>query len=73
MGDKDFKWEELLEEFPEDDCRFAIVNFRFDTDETPPRHVSKMLFVYWVGPKSKVKSKMVYSFKTNNLKGDCPC
>ena len=37
-----------MAEFPEDEVRYAVIAYSFDTDETPSRHVTKTVVVKWV-------------------------
>lgn len=57
-----------MSQFHEEDCRWAVYDFEFQTKEMPPRNVNKIIFFHWVGSKTKLKDKMVYSTALAALK-----
>ena len=61
VGKRDASWEDFVNEFPKDDCIYAIYDFNYETNEVPKRKVSKIVYFYWAPEGSKIKAKMVYS------------
>lgn len=56
-GEKDATQEDFEAEFPSDEVRYAVRSFTFDTDENPPRHVTKTVIVKWVPDSLPAKQK----------------
>lgn len=46
---------------PSAEPRFAVFDYPYETDEKPPRHLSKLVFIGWSPDNSDVKLKMVYA------------
>ena len=58
----------MIEQLPEEDCRYCVVDLDYKTDDGRPQ--DKLLFVNWAPDSAPIKSKMVYastkeSFKRN--------
>jgi len=57
--------EKFITALPEDDCRYAVYDFEYDSGEGTR---NKIFFVYWASDKARVKSKMVYSTSKDALR-----
>ena len=54
------KYEEFLEQLPENDCRYAVYDFEFE--KSPGEGIrNKICFIVWVPDTSKVRQKMLYA------------
>lgn len=51
---------------PENDCRYAIFDMNFTTNDGRPGN--KLVFISWAPDTSKIKSKMVYAGSKDALK-----
>ena len=60
-GDSSTTWEEFVKLLPSNEPRFAVFDYPYVTDEKPPRHLSKLLFIGWSPDNSVVKEKMTYA------------
>ena len=56
-GDNSFA--SFVELLPENDCRFAVYDMEFETNDG--RQVNKLVLVAWSPDTAKIKAKMVYS------------
>ena len=66
QGARDATYESFLEHFPENDCRYAVYNVEYHTDEDGDR--SKIAFYLWAPDTAKTKSKMLYAGTKDTLK-----
>eukprot|EP00339_Tiarina_fusa_P029259 CAMPEP_0117049412 /NCGR_PEP_ID=MMETSP0472-20121206/34120_1 /TAXON_ID=693140 ORGANISM="Tiarina fusus, Strain LIS" /NCGR_SAMPLE_ID=MMETSP0472 /ASSEMBLY_ACC=CAM_ASM_000603 /LENGTH=138 /DNA_ID=CAMNT_0004762811 /DNA_START=57 /DNA_END=473 /DNA_ORIENTATION=+ len=62
-ADKD--WKEFQGKLPENDCRYAVYDFEYDT---PDGVRNKIVFIFWSPETAKIKSKMVYASTKDELK-----
>ena len=46
-ADKAFQYDDLKAMLPNDDCRFVVYDFDYETLESPPRKTSKLIFRYY--------------------------
>lgn len=65
-GDRDGKWEQLTEQLPEKECRYAVWDHDFTNKEGIPK--SKIFFILWVPDTAKVRSKMLYASSKDNFR-----
>lgn len=65
-GDRDGKWEQLTEQLPEHECRYAVWDHDFTNKEGRP--MSKIFFILWVPDTAKVRSKMLYASSKDNFR-----
>eukprot|EP00761_Pharyngomonas_kirbyi_P011355 gb/GECH01011380.1/.p1 GENE.gb/GECH01011380.1/~~gb/GECH01011380.1/.p1 ORF type:complete len:143 (+),score=34.64 gb/GECH01011380.1/:1-429(+) len=68
--EKGSSWEDFVKCFPEDQARFAVYNFQFNTEDG--RMVDKMLFILWVPDRCPTRAKMLYSSTKNEFKKNLP-
>ncbi|KAK4435310.1 Serine racemase [Sesamum alatum] len=66
LGQPDESYEDLASSLPDDECRYAIYDFDFTTDENCQK--SKIYFIAWSPDTSKVRSKMVYASSKDRFK-----
>ncbi|EFJ28025.1 hypothetical protein SELMODRAFT_146459 [Selaginella moellendorffii] len=59
LGGPDESYEAFTASLPENDCRYAVYDFDFVTDDNCPK--SKIFFISWSPDTSRVKSKMIYA------------
>ncbi|XRA99732.1 actin-depolymerizing factor [Pycnococcus provasolii] len=65
-GDRKGKWEQLTEQLPEHECRYAVWDHDFTNKEGRP--MSKIFFILWVPDTAKVRSKMQYASSKDNFR-----
>ncbi|KAI9294423.1 hypothetical protein K502DRAFT_330744 [Neoconidiobolus thromboides FSU 785] len=63
---EDEDYESFVAELPETDCRFAVYDFSYETEDAGKR--TKICFYIWAPDNAKVKSKMLYSSSKDALK-----
>ncbi|GMY07152.1 actin-depolymerizing factor 7-like [Fagus crenata] len=66
VGSPDETYEDFNESLPADECRYAVYDFDFITDENCQK--SKIFFIAWAPDISKVRSKMVYASSKDRFK-----
>uniref|UniRef100_A0A2N9EYZ3 ADF-H domain-containing protein n=1 Tax=Fagus sylvatica TaxID=28930 RepID=A0A2N9EYZ3_FAGSY len=66
VGRPDETYEDFNESLPADECRYAVYDFDFITDENCQK--SKIFFIAWAPDISKVRSKMVYASSKDRFK-----
>nr|AAM94015.1 acin depolymerizing factor 2 [Griffithsia japonica] len=52
-------WKKILEQVPDEDCRYIIVDFKVKT--TPTVSQEKVTLVYWAPETAPSRSKMIYA------------
>jgi len=62
----DATYSDFLNELPENDCRYVIYKFDYETQDDGKR--SKVVFFLWSPETSKIKSKMIYAGTKDTLK-----
>jgi len=62
-------YDQFLETLPENDCRWAVYDFEYDSGEGPR---SKLLFYAWSPDTCKIKPKMLYASSKEALKKSLP-
>ena len=67
QGAREKTYEDLVEELPENDCRYALVDLEFKTSDGRP--TSKLVLISWNPDTASIRSKMVYSGSKEALKG----
>lgn len=66
LGSHDETYEDFTDSLPADQCRYAVFDYDFTTDENC--HKSKIYFIAWSPDTSKVRSKMVYASSKDRFK-----
>jgi len=62
-------YDEYLAALPEDDCRWAVYDFEYNTNEGTR---NKILFYAWSPDTSKIKRKMLFASSKEALKRSLP-
>ncbi|MCI04814.1 actin-depolymerizing factor 7-like [Trifolium medium] len=65
-GEPTDSYEDFMASFPADECRYAVYDFDFTTDENCQK--SKIFFVAWSPDTSRVRMKMVYASSKDRFK-----
>ncbi|KAK4526282.1 hypothetical protein GAYE_SCF22MG4196 [Galdieria yellowstonensis] len=52
-------WKKFVTELPQNDCRFAVYDFEYQTSEGVSKN--RIIFILWSPESAKIKSKMLYS------------
>ncbi|RDX82258.1 Actin-depolymerizing factor 7, partial [Mucuna pruriens] len=66
LGDPSESYEAFMASFPANECRYAVYDFDFTTDENCQK--SKIFFIAWSPDTSKVRMKMVYASSKDRFK-----
>ncbi|KVI07169.1 Actin-binding, cofilin/tropomyosin type [Cynara cardunculus var. scolymus] len=66
IGGTDQTYEDFTNSLPADECRYAVFDFDFTTDENCQK--SKIFFIAWSPDTSKVRMKMVYASSKDRFK-----
>ncbi|GLT35953.1 hypothetical protein SLA2020_103620 [Shorea laevis] len=66
LGQPEESYEDFTSSFPENECRYAVYDFDFTTDENCQK--SKIFFIAWAPDASKVRNKMVYASSKDRFK-----
>jgi cofilin len=68
VGGRDFQLKELDAYLPNNDCRYIVYDFEFDTDENPPRHTTKLLLIHWCPDNTPIKKRVPFSSTKSAIK-----
>ncbi len=60
-GDNSFKNLELKDHLPQNDCRFVIYNFDYETNENPPRKVNKIILFNWIPVVAPIRNRIPFT------------
>ncbi|KAK8537139.1 hypothetical protein V6N13_042086 [Hibiscus sabdariffa] len=66
VGNPASTYEEFTASLPANECRYAVFDFDFTTDENCQK--SKIFFIAWSPDTSRVRSKMVYASSKDRFK-----
>ncbi|KAK1415246.1 hypothetical protein QVD17_31022 [Tagetes erecta] len=66
LGGPDESYEDFTNSLPINECRYAVYDFDFTTDENCQK--SKIFFIAWAPDTSKVRAKMVYASSKDRFK-----
>ncbi|KAI3712544.1 hypothetical protein L1987_71102 [Smallanthus sonchifolius] len=66
LGSPDASYEDFTNSLPSNECRYAVYDFDFTTDENCQK--SKIFFIAWAPDTSKVRAKMVYASSKDRFK-----
>uniref|UniRef100_A0A1D1YM33 Actin-depolymerizing factor 5 n=1 Tax=Anthurium amnicola TaxID=1678845 RepID=A0A1D1YM33_9ARAE len=59
-------YDELAASLPDDDCRYAVFDFDFVTEDNCQK--SKMFFIAWAPSASRIRAKMLYATSKEGLR-----
>ena len=68
LGDKGASFSEMVDLLPKDDCRYAICDFEYETNENPPRKTNKLVLFLWVPQSTKAKRRFTCASSNDALK-----
>ncbi|RRT34695.1 hypothetical protein B296_00053613, partial [Ensete ventricosum] len=66
LGQPEQSYDDLAASLPSNECRYAVYDFDFVTDENCQR--SKIFFIAWSPDASRVRSKMLYASSKDRFK-----
>ncbi|XP_030929137.1 actin-depolymerizing factor 2-like isoform X1 [Quercus lobata] len=66
LGEPSDSYEVFSASLPANECRYAVYDFDFMTEENVPR--SRIVFIAWSPDVSKVRSKMIYASSKDRFK-----
>lgn len=70
--DRNYNTEQLALDLPQNDCRYVIYDFEYETDENPPRQTTKLILICWVPDNSPIKIKVPFSATKSEVRGALP-
>lgn len=65
-GDSSKTYEDFVDDLPDNDCRYGLIDLSFETSDGRP--TSKMVFIAWNPDTASVRSKMLYSGSKEAIK-----
>ena len=65
-GDVSKSYDDMISDLPENDCRYAVIDLEFETDDGRP--TSKLVFISWNPDTASVRPKMLYSGSKEAIK-----
>lgn len=66
VGGPDETYEDFTASIPANECRYAVYDFDFTTDENCQK--SKIYFIAWSPDSSRIRSKMLYASSKDRFK-----
>ncbi|KAL3625886.1 Actin-depolymerizing factor 3 [Castilleja foliolosa] len=66
LGEPTQTYEDFTACIPADECRYAVFDFDFFTEENVPK--SRIFFIGWSPDTAKVRSKMIYASSKDRFK-----
>mmetsp|Transcript_6057 Transcript_6057/g.10818 ORF Transcript_6057/g.10818 Transcript_6057/m.10818 type:complete len:143 (-) Transcript_6057:238-666(-) len=66
QGERSNTYDDFVEELPENDCRYGVIDIEFETADGRP--TSKLVFISWNPDTAPVRPKMLYSGSKEALK-----
>ncbi|KAA0044077.1 actin-depolymerizing factor 2-like [Cucumis melo var. makuwa] len=66
VGEPTQSYEDFAKSLPSDECRYAIYDFDFVTEENCQK--SRIFFIAWSPDSSRVRSKMIYASSKDRFK-----
>eukprot|EP00956_Cyclotella_meneghiniana_P035955 scaffold119846_cov93-Cyclotella_meneghiniana.AAC.2 len=66
QGERSKTYDDFVEEMPENECRYGLIDIEFETDDGRP--TSKLVFISWNPDTASVRPKMIYSGSKEALK-----
>ncbi|GAB2214719.1 hypothetical protein Droror1_Dr00019081 [Drosera rotundifolia] len=66
LGEPTESYEDFTASLPENECRYAVYDFDFMTEENVPK--SRIFFIAWSPDISRVRSKMIYASSKDRFK-----
>eukprot|EP00571_Detonula_confervacea_P017176 CAMPEP_0172309964 /NCGR_PEP_ID=MMETSP1058-20130122/11015_1 /TAXON_ID=83371 /ORGANISM="Detonula confervacea, Strain CCMP 353" /LENGTH=142 /DNA_ID=CAMNT_0013022691 /DNA_START=28 /DNA_END=456 /DNA_ORIENTATION=+ len=66
QGDRGKTFDDFVEDLPENDCRYGLIDIEFETSDGRP--TSKIVFISWNPDTAPVRPKMLYSGSKEALK-----
>jgi len=72
-GGRDSTWADFVKALPKSGPRYGIYDYKYTTDDKPPRELEKLIFVYWGPDSASVKDKTIYATNKESFKGKVAC
>ncbi|OMP00449.1 Actin-binding, cofilin/tropomyosin type [Corchorus olitorius] len=66
LGNPDETYDDFTNSLPADECRFAVFDYHFTTDENCQK--TKIFFFAWAPDTARVRSKMLYASSKDKFK-----
>ncbi|XP_051113451.1 actin-depolymerizing factor 2 isoform X2 [Andrographis paniculata] len=66
LGEPTESYEDFTGHLPADECRYAVYDFEFMTEENVPK--SRIFFIAWSPDTARVRSKMIYASSKDRFK-----
>lgn len=69
LAPKTESFDDFVGQLPTDQCRYAVVDFAFEGNETGSKEV--LIFIVWCPDNASVKQKMLYASSKDAMKTAC--
>uniref|UniRef100_A0A6T5XBY3 ADF-H domain-containing protein n=1 Tax=Thalassionema nitzschioides TaxID=33649 RepID=A0A6T5XBY3_9STRA len=66
QGEREKTYDDFVENLPENDCRYGLLDLEFESDDGRP--TSKLVFITWNPDTAPIRSKMLYSGSKEAIK-----
>ena len=70
VGKREDGLKELLSQLPNNDCRFVVYDFEYETSENPPRSTQKLLLLCWTPDIAPIKVKVPFTSTKSDIKSN---
>uniref|UniRef100_A0A7S0GMG6 ADF-H domain-containing protein n=2 Tax=Sar TaxID=2698737 RepID=A0A7S0GMG6_9STRA len=70
QGSRDKTYEDFMAAFPENDCRYGLIDLDFETVDGRP--TSKLVFISWNPDTASIRPKMLFSGSKEAIKAALP-
>jgi len=67
-GARDSTWDDFVKSLPKAENRYVVFDFKFVTNDKPPRELEKIIFVNWSPDDAPTKLKTVYATNKEHFK-----
>eukprot|EP00828_Plagiopyla_frontata_P012285 TRINITY_DN169_c0_g1_i1.p2 TRINITY_DN169_c0_g1~~TRINITY_DN169_c0_g1_i1.p2 ORF type:complete len:138 (-),score=29.05 TRINITY_DN169_c0_g1_i1:129-542(-) len=68
-GSPDEQYDDLVKNLPKAEPRYVVCDFRYKTNDVPPRDVAKILYIYWCPEGTPGKLKFLYAGASQKFSG----
>ena len=68
LGERDKSLKDLEQFLPNNDCRYVVFDFEFETFENPPRPTRKILLISWAPDIAPIKVKVPFASSKTEIR-----
>ena len=67
--DRNYSLKDLESDLPDNDCRYVVYDFEYQTFENPPRETAKLLLIVWAPDNASIKVKVPFTATKSEIRG----